>query len=295
MSSDLGLPSFSNFIMAVLMDHTRTATGVVDAELSKWFIHMPESSDIHIRDADGNAQSLDIVQAIEMFHRDHGSWYVPTDVSGATTDLSQLLGFDLESVYSNITQSISAYHTSLKEANDTHMQLLTYSRRLDAAHAWAVLMPDAIRTEDSVGTVQGEIREYLRNLGNGILLRETLDRYGKASLNCARLHAMFEYLREISNAVLGHTASTTQNATFNVEVQSTTVGIDTVSVLASQPIDHPTSLQCRQCNGRLVYYVMVPCGHMTCLLCSPIGVGAGSCQCPLCDRDISSRVRINFS
>lgn len=248
-----------------------------------WFENMPESMNVCLRDNDGNLQILDISSALSLYSGNHAPWVVDIDASGAMIELEQELGFDIETLHSQTEQCFRLYVEALSEANDACMHLYLYSRRLDAAHVWAVGIPESLRTPDGE-TIQTEIRTYLRNLGEGMLLRETLQKYGKAMIKAKKLKNTLNVLNKATELVLKNET----DANVVMSVTSVTVGTETLAGLVGHAI--PVMPQCRHCRQRPGSHVMIPCGHLACIMCMPLDDG----NCPQCETEITSRQRINL-
>lgn len=267
-------PSLTRFVTEILAEQ----------DTMNWFENMPESMTVCLRDHDGNMQVLDISSAISLYSGDHSPWFIDIDISGTMIELEQELGFDIETLHEQTEQCFRLYIQALSEANTASMHLYTYSRRLDAAHVWATTIPESLRTSDGE-TIQKEIRTYLRRLGDGMLLRETLQKYGKATLKAKKLKNMFNALNKMTELI----TKDESNPNIVMSVANVTVGNETLAGLVSHVV--PVMPHCKHCKQRPGSHVMSPCGHLMCIMCMPLDEG----HCPQCGLAITSRQRINLS
>lgn len=266
-------PSLTRFVTEVLAEQ----------DAIDWFENMPESMNVCLRDHDGNMQVLDISSAMSLYSGDHAPWFIDIDTSGAMIELEQELGFDIETLHDQAEQCFHLYIEALSEANNACMHLYTYSRRLDAAHVWATTIPESLRTSDGE-TIQKEIRTYLRGLGEGMLLRETLQKYGKATIKAKKLKNMLNTLNKMTELI----TKDQSNPNVIMSVASVTVGTETLAGLVGHVV--PVMPQCKHCKQRPGSHVMSPCGHLACVMCMPLD----DSDCPQCGVAITSRQRINL-
>ncbi len=154
--------------------------------------HVPDTLTIEIEDGHGQRITMDAAMAMATYGRGNGlamPWRVAVDVSGAILDLENELGFSMGSLCHMTNTSFRMYLNTLKEMSNTVSHLYTYSRRLDSAYAWASAMPPSMREgeEKEASDVRVQLHSYLRQLGTGVALNDSLDAYGKC---CARLTAL---------------------------------------------------------------------------------------------------------
>lgn len=268
--------SVTRFVMNVIEEHD-VATDAIN-----WFEGMPESMNICVSDHDGNLRILDISSALTLYSGDHAPWFVPIDTSGALMELEQELGFDADTFLSQVDQCFRLYAEALADANTAYSHLYTYSRRFDAAHVWSTCIPESIRSQAGEA-VQNEIKTYLRTVGDGMLLRETLTKYGKAMIKVNKLKTL---LNNLNNA--------TEIVAVAEDIPEPLVGVSVTEIGSHSALTAtslPTLPQCRQCGERDANYVTIPCGHLLCLSCLPL---SSETECPQCGGVVTSRQRINL-
>lgn len=266
--------SVTRLVLDVIDEHD-AATAAIN-----WFEGMPESMNICVSDHEGNLRILDISSALALYAGNHAPWFVPIDTSGALMELEQELGFDADTFMSQIDQCFRLYAEALADADTAYSHLYTYSRRLDSAHIWSTCIPESMLNQAGE-TVQKEIKTYLRNIGGSMLLRETLTKYGKAMIKVNKLRTLLNNLNKATEIVAA--AEDVPEPSMGVSVAE----INSNPTLIATPL--PTLPQCRHCREKDANYVTIPCGHLLCVSCLPLGS-----ECPQCGGSVTARQRINL-